>query len=53
MPSATSNNIAIPNSMGDAPNIHVKNCRLKKGTDIDNAYIDMMLEDHVNNMEKF
>jgi len=50
---AASRNISVPGSMGDMHSNHVKDLSAKTGKDFDKAYIDMMVEDHVNDIEEF
>jgi len=50
---AAANNIAIPASMDEEHTMHVKEMTAKKGADFDKAYINMMVEDHVKDIEEF
>ncbi|MEP7164333.1 MAG: DUF4142 domain-containing protein [Ferruginibacter sp.] len=50
---AASKNISVPTDMGEEHNMHVKQMESMKGADFDKAYITMMVEDHVKDIEEF
>jgi putative membrane protein len=50
---AAKKNIVLPDSMGEDHMDNVKELRGKKGADFDNAYVDLMVEDHKEDVSMF
>ena len=50
---AAQKNITLPDSMSDAHMDHVKELREKTGADFDDAYMDLMVSDHEEDVELF
>lgn len=50
---AASKNITLPDSVGDDHHDHIMDMSKKSGKDFDKAYIDMMVSDHNDDVDKF
>lgn len=50
---AVSKNITLPDSVGDDHKQHIDDMKKKKGADFDKAYIDMMVDDHKEDVDMF
>ncbi|MBG9378139.1 DUF4142 domain-containing protein [Panacibacter sp. DH6] len=50
---ATAKNITLPAEMGDKHKKHVEDLAKKTGKDFDKAYMDMMVDDHEEDVKKF
>ena len=50
---AASKNIVLPDSMGEAHMDHVEELRGKKGAEFDEAYIELMVSDHEEDVNMF
>jgi putative membrane protein len=50
---AAKENIALPDSMSDDKKKHVNDLSSKTGKDFDKAYMDMMVDDHKEDIDKF
>jgi putative membrane protein len=50
---AAKENIALPDSMSDNKKKHVNDLSSKTGKDFDKAYMDMMVDDHKEDIDKF
>ncbi|WP_242926414.1 DUF4142 domain-containing protein [Pontibacter vulgaris] len=50
---ATKKNITLPDSMSEKHMGHITELRDKKGADFDKAYMDLMVEDHEEDVEMF
>lgn len=50
---ATSKNITLPDSVGAEHRDHIMDMSKKTGKDFDKAYIDMMVSDHKEDIDKF
>ncbi|WP_153797763.1 DUF4142 domain-containing protein [Foetidibacter luteolus] len=50
---ASAKNIALPAEMGDEHKKHIEDLSKKSGKDFDKAYVDLMLDDHKEDVEAF
>lgn len=50
---AASKNVSLPTAMDDKTKKEMDMLKSKKGADFDKAYVDMMVEDHKKDVEKF
>jgi putative membrane protein len=50
---AASKNITLPDSVSDEQKKHMDELRKKTGDDFDKAYIDMMVDDHKEDVDMF
>ncbi|HSR19153.1 MAG TPA: DUF4142 domain-containing protein [Ignavibacteriaceae bacterium] len=50
---AQKNNFTVPDKMDEKHMDKVENLKAQKGGDFDKAYMDMMVEDHEKNIDKF
>lgn len=50
---AVSKNITLPDSVGEDHKKHIDDLMKKKGTEFDRAYIDMMVDDHKEDIDMF
>lgn len=46
-------NIAVPNAPGEKHQEHINELKSKKGKDFDKAYMDLMVDDHYEDVSKF
>ena len=50
---AASKNITIPSTLGEDHQKHINDLNEKKGNDFDEAYMNMMVDDHKKDVDKF
>jgi len=50
---AATKNITLPDSVGEDHRKHIDDLKKKKGADFDKAYIDMMVDDHKEDIDMF
>jgi putative membrane protein len=50
---AATKNITLPDSVGEDHRKHIDDMKMKKGVDFDKAYIDMMVDDHKEDIDMF
>jgi len=50
---AVSKNITLPDSVGEEHKKHIDDLKKKKGVDFDKAYINMMVDDHKEDIDMF
>ena len=50
---ASKNNIALPTIPQEKHKMHIDDLKSKKGADFDKAYVDMMVDDHKEDISKF
>ena len=50
---AATKNITLPDSVGEGHKKHIDDLKKKKGVEFDRAYIDMMVDDHKEDIDMF